>query len=148
MYEFIGANAGILDNSMGWPVHIILDRLTGKTMDCFVEFVSIQHAQNFVEARNRPGYLNKLGDRIATVSMSTQDVLLEQTFARARNVEWRSGIPFITESSDPYNSGFKGFLSSEELVRLIQHAESPHRVSLHPILLTAYANMPPVRLYL
>ena len=132
MHEFIGANAGILDHTMGWPIHIILDRLTGKTMDCFVEFVSVQEALKFVEARNRPGPLNKLGDRIATVSMSSQDALLEQTFARAKNVEWRAGVPIITESSDPYNSGFKGFLTSEELVRLIQHAESPHRVSLHP----------------
>ena len=48
---------------------------------------------------------------------------IEQTFARARNVEWRGGIPVITESSDPYNTGFKGFLASEELVRLIQRAE-------------------------
>lgn len=44
-------------------------------------------------------------------------------FARARNVEWRGGMPVITESQDPYNTGFKGFLSSEELVRLIQHAD-------------------------
>lgn len=44
-------------------------------------------------------------------------------FARVRNVEWRGGMPVITESQDPYNTGFKGFLSSEELARLIQHAE-------------------------
>ena len=97
-------------------------------MDCYVEFVSVQDAQAFVIDRNRPGYLNKLGDRIATVAMSTQDELLAQTFARASNVEWHGGMPVITQSKDPFNTGFKGFLSSEELVRLIQLAEFPHRV--------------------
>ena len=58
--------------------------------------------------------------------MSTQDALLKQIVARATNLEWRGGMPIITESQDPFNAGFKGFLSSEELVRLIQHAEFPH----------------------
>ena len=136
MHEFLGSRARLLTTSMGWPIHIILDRLTGKTMDCYVEFTSIEDARSFVLDRNRAGYLNKLGDRIATISMSTQDELLAQTFARATNVEWRGGMPVITESHDPFNSGFKGFISSEELVRLIQHAEFPHRVGLYPTLLT------------
>ena len=148
MYEFLGANAQVLNNTMGWPIHIILDRLTGKTMDCFVEFLSEKDAQDFVVSRNRPGCSTKLGDRLATVALSTQDALLEQIFARATNIEWRGGVPVIKESTDPFNTGFKGFLSAEELVRLIQHAEFPHRVSLHPTLLTGYANMPPVRLHI
>lgn len=52
-YEFIGVNAGILTISMGGPMHIILDRLTGKAMDCYVEFMSIADVQNFVDARTR-----------------------------------------------------------------------------------------------
>ena len=148
LYEFLGSNTKLLTPSMGWPIHIILDRLTGKTMDCYVELASVDDAQQFVNDRNRQGYPNKLGDRVVTITMSTQDELLAQTFGRARNVEWRGGMPVITESTDPYNSGFKGYLTPEELVRLIQLAEFPHRVSLHPTLLTVNANMSPVRLHI
>ena len=148
LYDFLGPNPRILSTDLGWPIHIILDRLTGKTMDCYVEFLSVEDAQAFVNDRNRPSYFNKLGDRLATVTMSTQDALLKQIFARATNVEWRDGMPIVTESQDPFNTGFKGFISSEELVRLIQHAEFPHRVCLHPNLPTPYADMPRVWLYI
>ena len=58
------------------------------SMDCRVGFMSIEDARAFVVDRNRTGYLNKLGDRIATISMSTQDELLAQTFGLAKNRCW------------------------------------------------------------
>ena len=54
MYEFLGTNAGILRISVGCSIPVILDRLTGRTMDCYVEFMSIAYVRNFVDALSRP----------------------------------------------------------------------------------------------
>lgn len=111
------------------PIHIIMDRTTGKTMDCYVEFFSYGDAQAaFNKCLLRSSQL-RLGDRVVDVTMSSQDALLSDLFPKAKNVEWQHGRPIIRDSDEPYNSGFKSFVTNEELLQLVSHAEKPHRVS-------------------
>lgn len=126
---FLGKNAKIVTPDLGSPIHIVMDRLTGKTMDCYVEFFSVGDAQAAVNAKTRLGHIHKLGDRVAGIDMATQDELLRQLFPKAKNVEWDSGVPRVLEPDEPYNTGFKGFVTQEEMVMLTKHAEFPQRVS-------------------
>ncbi|KFY74950.1 hypothetical protein V499_05049 [Pseudogymnoascus sp. VKM F-103] len=48
-------------------------------------------------------------------------------FPKAVNVVWKGSDPQISAECDLYNSGFKGFISREELVMLVKHVEAPQR---------------------
>ncbi len=54
---------------------------------------------------------------------------MKELFPKAKQVEWDSGVPIIIETDEPFNSGFKSFVTAEELVMLVKHAEFPQRVS-------------------
>ncbi len=119
-----------------------MDRSTGKTNDCYVEFFSIGDAQAVVNRlRQRSGQI-KIGtppnDRVVTVEISSQDVLLKELFPRAKNVVWKDGNPTVEKSTEPYNSGFKAFVTGEEMIMLVRHAEQPHRVSAFQIILASF----------
>lgn len=110
-----------------------MDRATAKTMDCFVEFFSSGDAQAVVNKHRRTcddGRHPRLGDRYVEMEMSTQDALMKELFPKAKNVSWPGGDPKIVRNDEPYNSGFKSFITGEELVMMVKHAEQPHRVSL------------------
>ncbi|KAL9018459.1 MAG: hypothetical protein Q9185_004236 [Variospora sp. 1 TL-2023] len=124
---FLGRNAKILTSDIGVPIHIIMDRTNGKTMDCYVEFFSHGDAQAAFNKCLLRGNQLRLGDRVVDVAMSSQDELLREMFPKAKNVEWSHGRPIVRESSDPYNSGFKAFVTNEELLQLVSYAEKPHR---------------------
>ncbi|KAI4117138.1 MAG: hypothetical protein LQ345_002565 [Seirophora villosa] len=124
---FLGRNAKILTSDIGVPIHIIMDRTNGKTMDCYVEFFSHGDAQAAFNKCLLRGNQLRLGDRVVDVSMSTQDELLKEMFPKAKNVTWSHGRPIVRESNDPYNSGFKAFVTNEELLQLVGYAEKPHR---------------------
>lgn len=130
---FLGRNAKIVSPELGSPIHIIMDRSTGKTMDCYVEFFSVGDAQATLNKLTSRGHSLKLGtpphDRVVGVELSTQEALLKELFPRAKNVVWRNGKPVIEESTEPFNTGFKAFVTGEELVMMVRHAEQPHRVS-------------------
>ncbi|MDI1492632.1 MAG: hypothetical protein OHK93_004414 [Ramalina farinacea] len=105
-----------------------MERATGKTQDCYVEFFSVHDAQAWVKVINSRGNVgNRIGDRVLDVSLSSQDELLNQLFPRAKNVAWKDGHPTFEQSNDPYNTGFKTFISAEELQVMVRHAEQPHR---------------------
>ena len=129
---FLGRNAKVVTQDLGTPIHIIMDRSTGKTMDCWVEFFSTGDAHAAVNKLIYRGHQLKLGsppmDRAVTLEVSTQEELMKQIFPRAKNVAWNGCSPFILKSTEPYNSGFKSFLTGEEMVMLVRHAEQPHRV--------------------
>lgn len=134
--SFLGPNAKIITPDVSTPIHIIMERATGKTMDCYVEFVSKDDAQASVNRLVYRGHNHlRLGvppyDRVVSIEMSSQEALMKQLFPRAKNVQWRGGKPTIVESNEPYNTGFKSFLTAEELVMMVRHAEQPHRVSTH-----------------
>lgn len=133
MINFLGSNAKVIPPALGTGVHIIMERTTGKTMDCYVEFQSVYEAQIAVNHLVYRGHALRLGhpphDRVVNVTMSSQDELMKQLFPRAKNVVWVDGKPVIQASNEPFNTGFKTFITGEELVMMCKHAEQPHRVS-------------------
>ena len=129
---FLGQNAQIASYGLGSAIHITMDRITGKTNDCFVEFTTIDAAQATFNSKTRPGQINRIGERLVNVSMSSQDELLNHLFPKAVNVQWQNSVPSITGSVDPFNSGFKCLVTSEECHMMKQHAHAPQRVRFSP----------------
>lgn len=131
---FLGRNARIVNEQEYEPVHIVMERVTSKTLDCYVEFINLNEAVNAVtrfesnRATNRGG---RLGSRHVDVELSSQEQLMKDLFSKAKNVQWQGSRPIIIarDENDPYNSGFQGFISKEELVMLVKHVEAPQRVS-------------------
>jgi hypothetical protein len=113
----------------------VVERVTSKTLDCYVEFVSLNEAVaavNRFETNRTGGRGGRLGQRHVEVELSSQEQLMHDLFPKAKNVTWKGSRPIITprDENDPYNSGFQGFVSKEELVMLVKHVEAPQRVSL------------------
>ncbi len=138
---FVGRNAQIVSQPAGSPyfaVHVIMERHTGKTMDAFVEFARASEA-HFVFAQFNKRLLNgripRLGDRLVEVELSDQEELMSEMFPRAKNVVWEGATPHVLVNKEMYykdvlSAGFTGFLQNEEVVMVIKHAETPHRVSI------------------
>ncbi|KKZ65254.1 hypothetical protein EMCG_08904 [[Emmonsia] crescens] len=128
--QFLGRNAKPLTPDLGCPVHIIMERSTGKTMDCYVEFPTKAGAECALAWVNRgldTLQAPKLGNRHVVVRASNQDELLKDLFPRANNVDWRDGIPHVRAGREKYCSGFQGFLTGEEIFCTVHHAEAPQR---------------------
>ncbi len=110
-----------------------MERVTSKTLDCYVEFVNFSEAVNAVnrfETNRTGGRGGRLGQRHVEVELSSQEQLMKDLFPKAKNVTWVGSRPIIKprDMNDPYNSGFQGFISKEELVMLVKHVEAPQRV--------------------
>ena len=130
----MGRNAKIIDENQYEPVHIIMERVTSKTLDCYVEFINLSEAAaavNRFEANKTGGRGGRLGQRHVEVELSSQEDLMKDLFPKAKNVKWEGSRPSIQprDPNDQYNSGFQGFISREELVMLVKHVEAPQRVS-------------------
>lgn len=124
-------------NHEGYPIHIIMEKPTGKTMDCFVEFPSHKAAHECVrrfEYTAHPGRGNKLGTRHVTLDLSNQAELMQAIFPRARLVEFDAvdGKPTIIRrrGHDDWSEGFRGYFTLEEIYGVTRFAESPSRVSV------------------
>lgn len=127
---FLGPHAKVITSDLGPAIHIIMDRPTGKTMDCYVEFFSTPDARAASNSLNlRPRHMIPINDRVVDVATSSQAELLKELFPKAKNVSWEGGMPTIQEAKELYNTGFKTFVSAEEMGLLVKHAEQPHRVS-------------------
>jgi hypothetical protein len=111
-----------------------MERVTSKTLDCYIEFINLNEAVNAItrfesnRAGNRGG---RLGSRHVDCELASQEQLMKDLFPKAKNVDWHGSRPVIiaTDPNDRYNSGFQGFISKEELVMLVKHVEAPQRVS-------------------
>lgn len=127
----MGNRAKLLPTQRGTSVHIIMERSTAKTMDCYVEFVTIADAKETLEWLNRglPAVFPKLGDRRIDIELSSQDELLKVLFPRAKCITWTNGRPVLMPNDDPYSVGFQSFLTAEEIFCMIRNAEMPKRVS-------------------
>ncbi len=127
------------EDLFGTPIHIIMERSTSKTMDCYVEMKTHgaaveqfrRHWDNVTGGSNRPP---RIGHRLINVDVVTEDELMKDLFPRAKCVRWENGRPIIMENDDPYSTGFTGYFTNEEMVGLVRHAEHPNRVSILRIL--------------
>ncbi|GAB7352590.1 hypothetical protein MBLNU459_g2971t1 [Dothideomycetes sp. NU459] len=129
----VGRSARLVNQPAGTPyyaIHIIMERSTGKTMDCFVELETNAEASilyNNFQGRCMNGRHPRLGDRQIDFEFSSQQALMKELFPRAKCVRWDGQVPTVYETDEPYNSGFRGFLTGEELVMVQKHAETPQR---------------------
>jgi hypothetical protein len=130
--HFVGRNAKLISSEMGEAVHIIMDRTTGKSLDCFVEMYSRADAQaainKFIRARDLEGKWIKIGERHVEVSMGSQSELMAALFPKAKNVQWNGQMPVLVDHDNGL-AGFKSFITGEELVMVTKFAEHPQRVS-------------------
>lgn len=126
----LGRNSRIL-NDADEPVHIIMERVSSKTYDAFVEFMTLEDAMRAVDrhttnvAKSRP---TRLGDRPISIELVSQADLLRQIFPLARGINWEDPTPRLSEphTHEPWEF-FKGFVSEEEMTMLAKNAEVPHR---------------------
>lgn len=131
--SFLGRGNQSIGDSDGPHIHIIMERSTGKTMDCFVEYFSEADAEKACARLNRNydlGSAPRMGNRHVDVEMSSPAKLMKALFPLAKCVQWVDGSPVEQENKDHWSTGFDGFLTDEELFCLVRHAEQPHRVSL------------------
>lgn len=132
MIAFLGRNSKILNDSEE-PVHIIMERVTSKTMDAYIEFTTLEDAMRAVERHQnnqRDGRLSRLGDRPVEVELSSQASLMKDLFPLATGLIWDGARPeFKPHNWDEPWENFKGFVSEEEMTMLVKHVEVPHRVS-------------------
>lgn len=120
----------------GYPIHVIMEKPTGKTMDCFIEFPTHAAARECVRRFDdtvHPGRGSRLGSRNVNLELSDQAELMHALFPRARLVEFDSlnGAPTIlSKSCDPsWSAGFRGYFTLEEVYGVTRFAECPSRVS-------------------
>ncbi|KAL4898818.1 hypothetical protein BDV59DRAFT_207043 [Aspergillus ambiguus] len=128
--QFVGRQARMINEERGCPIHIIMERPTAKTMDCYVELETPDDVKETVDRINKVyevGRAPRLGNRHVDVNFSNQDELLRDLFPRAKCVVWNQGFPCVLINTDPYSTGFTGFFTSEEIIGAIRHAEIPHR---------------------
>lgn len=131
---FLGRNARMI-NEVDEPIHIIMERVTSKTMDAYVEFINISEAVNSVnryDINRSGGRGGRLGERHVDLEVVGHEHLMKALFPKAKNVHWQGSEPHIalTDGSDEYCSGFKGFITREELVMMVKHVETPQRVCI------------------
>lgn len=130
---FLGRSARLLPDASE-PIHIIMERVTSKTMDAYAEFETLDDAMRAVE-RHRASILsgrpNRLGDRSVEMDVASQGTLMKDLFPSTRGVHWDGVNPVFKEHSvaEPWEN-FKGFVTEEEMTMLMKHVEVPHRVSL------------------
>ncbi|ENH71112.1 hypothetical protein FOC1_g10008485 [Fusarium oxysporum f. sp. cubense race 1] len=127
---FIGRNSRMLPD-VEEPIHIIMDRATSKTMDAFVEFVTMEDAMRCAEKHHQhaqAGRVSRLGERSIEVELSSQSALMQDLFPLAHGVFWDGATPKVLPNNhqEPWEN-FKGFISPEEMVMLVKHVEVPHR---------------------
>lgn len=132
----LGRNSRIL-NDTEEPVHIIMERVTGKTTDAYVEFHTLEDATKAVEKHQQNlsrGRVARIGQRPVEIELSSQSALMKDLFPSSRGVFWNGCNPQVLpdNAQEPWEN-FKGFVSNEEMTMLVKHVEVPHRVSLsHP----------------
>ncbi|KAL4924768.1 uncharacterized protein BDV17DRAFT_205362 [Aspergillus undulatus] len=130
IFQFLGRKANLLTADQGCPIHIIMERSTAKTMDCYVEFQTQKDASDTVIYINRVyenGRTPRLGNRHVDIELTDQNALMKDLFPRAKCIKWIDGAPCPQVNNDPYCSGFTGLFTGEEIILAIRHAEIPQR---------------------
>ncbi|KAI4715935.1 hypothetical protein E4T48_07887 [Aureobasidium sp. EXF-10727] len=129
----LGRSTRIASQPKGTPymaIHIIMERSTGKTMDVYVELNTAEEAKAAVtnfQQRCMNNRHPRIGDRHIEMELSSQEALMKELFPRAKCIKWDGHVPVVYASTEAYNSGFQGFVTSEEMVMITKHAETPQR---------------------
>ncbi|CAG8086581.1 unnamed protein product [Penicillium olsonii] len=127
---FLGRGFSSFGTENGPHIHIMMERSTGKTMDCFVEFQTEKDAKKTVTSLNRNHDLNKgtrLGSRHVDVELSNPAELMKAYFPLAKAITWDSRTPVKNRIKPNYSTGFQGLFTDEELFCLQRLAEQPAR---------------------
>ena len=111
-----------------------MDRLTGKTMDAYVEFQSLDAATKAVQRHEencKAGRPSKIRDREIDVELSSQEQLMKEIFPKAKGVQWLRNVPIFRPHDEPNGQShiFTGFITNEELTVVSKLVDNPHRVS-------------------
>ncbi|KAI0109406.1 hypothetical protein F4776DRAFT_667719 [Hypoxylon sp. NC0597] len=86
---FLGRNARI-PNDKFEPVHIVMDRTTSKTNDCYVEFNTLHDAINAVNKHRAAvdsGRHPRIGKRSVELTLSSHGRLMKDLFSFAKGVD-------------------------------------------------------------
>lgn len=118
-----------------YPIHIFMDRPTGKSQDAWLELPDqaiMDQVMSRYESLVTAGKQPKMANRVVDCFVSSQGELMAALFPNAKDIDWHpaTGIPIMTkldDNGDPYSTGFRGFLSKEELYCVRMHAENPGR---------------------
>lgn len=73
-----------------------------------------------------------MGTRLVEVEKSSQGELMQNLFPRAKCIIWDddTGVPILIKNTiDEYCTGFRKFLTSEELLCFLTLSKNPGRVS-------------------
>ncbi|KAK3709404.1 hypothetical protein LTR37_010965 [Vermiconidia calcicola] len=135
---FLGRNAQICSQPVGsnfHAVHILMDRLSGKTMDAFIEVENGKEAHWIVTQfakRAAQGRHAMIGNRPVELQQSNQQELMRELFPLGKRVTFYGGMPVIDDTPqylypNVRSTGFMGFLNEEELAHMNKHAEMPNR---------------------
>ncbi|KAF2417998.1 hypothetical protein EJ08DRAFT_666346 [Tothia fuscella] len=143
----LGAETAVVEYPQAsgiYAIHIIQERQTGKTTDIFVELKDWDQAdrcnRRFNNLQDR-GRDPKLGSRKIKVTMSTNSELMRAIFPLAK-CEWVNGMPERTpEYVRDHGSEWDGFVTSEELVKVLLFCEQPRSAK------TRFAVESPQRVY-
>jgi hypothetical protein len=119
------------------PVHIIMDRVTSKTEDAYVEVTNLNAAIELVDRFKRNAEYSRiarLGNRVVEVELSSQTQLMQALFPSTKDgVNWIGARPTIVAGSQWPWENFKSFFTEEEMAMLSKHVDSPQRVRCpHP----------------
>ncbi|KAI9892478.1 MAG: hypothetical protein M1814_001435 [Vezdaea aestivalis] len=98
------------------PIHIVWDRITGKTGVVYVEFSSVAEAHALLYSPNgQPRELHH-GGRGLLMELVDQEVLMKALFPLAVDVSrWVQGRPIVEKGSPSQPLIFRGFLHPEEI---------------------------------
>ncbi|RYO78033.1 hypothetical protein DL762_008909 [Monosporascus cannonballus] len=110
-------------------IHILIDYITGKTVDAFIETVTMQDAMAVVgkhQDKLADGQQDKILNRPAEMSVSSPDALRKAVFkAGSVGVKWIGGEPQVQVPEPGQVIGkFKAFVPAENLTMLLKHAEN------------------------
>jgi hypothetical protein len=92
-------------------------------MDAYAEFLTSSDARKCL-ARRRS---RVLGNRHLTMDIVDASDLMKDIFPRAKGICWESVAPKIIEGDEDTKIEI---ISREELVLIVNHARTPHRVSI------------------
>lgn len=92
-------------------------------MDAYVEFVTPKDAWRCASRRRS----RILGNRHLTLEVVDQSELMKDIFPRAKGIVWEGVIPKACEDKD-FGPRKPEIIGREELVLIVNHARTPHRV--------------------